>query len=113
METPSGNPYSQLKPKRKLPRQGQQLPPLPYVASTIEGSRAGEVFRETGTAMVEALQQLRRNLHRHPEIGLELPRTQKTVLNALEGLALEITLGHDLCSVAAVLRGCTRAWCIV
>ena len=108
METPSGNPYSQLKPKRKLPRQGQQLPPLPYVASTIEGRSAGEVFRETGTAMVEELQQLRRNLHRHPEIGLELPRTQKTVLNALEGLPLEITLGQDLSSVTAVLRGGKR-----
>lgn len=108
MESPSGNPYSQLKPKRKLPRQGQQLPPLPYVASTIEGRSAGEVFRETGTAMVEELQELRRTLHRHPEIGLELPRTQKAVLNALEGLPLEITLGQDLSSVTAVMRGGKR-----
>ena len=108
MESPSGSPYSQLKPKRKLPRQGQQLPPLPYVASTIEGRSAGEVFRETGTAMVEELQELRRTLHRYPEIGLELPRTQKAVLNALEGLPLEITLGQDLSSVTAVMRGGKR-----
>lgn len=108
MESPSGNPYSQLKPQRKLPRQGQKLPPLPYVASTIEGRSAGEVFRETGTAMVEELQELRRTLHRHPEIGLELPRTQKAVLNALEGLPLEITLGQDLSSVTAVMRGGKR-----
>lgn len=108
MESPSGNPYSQLKPKRKLPRQGQKLPPLPYVASTIEGRSAGEVFRETGTAMVEELQELRRTLHRYPEIGLELPRTQKAVLNALEGLPLEITLGQDLSSVTAVMRGGKR-----
>lgn len=108
MESPSGNPYSQLKPQRKLPRQGQKLPPLPYVASTIEGRSAGEVFRETGTAMVEELQELRRTLHRYPEIGLELPRTQKAVLNALEGLPLEITLGQDLSSVTAVMRGGKR-----
>ena len=116
MEKPVGNPYpietkplpGQFKQKRKLPRQGQQLPPLPFVSSTIEGRATGEVFRECGEGMLEELQDLRRNLHRHPEIGLELPRTQKTVLDALDGLPLEITLGQDLSSVTAVLRGGKR-----
>jgi hippurate hydrolase len=31
---------------------------------------------------------LRRRIHRHPEIGLTLPRTQQTVLEALDGLGL-------------------------
>src|SRR5262249_22019433 len=48
---------------------------------------------------------LRRELHRDPEIGLNLPRTQRRILDALEGLPLEITLGRDLSSVVAVLRG--------
>jgi amidohydrolase len=49
--------------------------------------------------------QLRRDLHRHPELGLDLPRTQEKVLAALADLPLEITLGKGLTSVGAVLRG--------
>ncbi len=48
---------------------------------------------------------LRRRLHRHPEIGLHLPVTQAAVLEALEGLDLEVTTGRSLSSVVAVLRG--------
>jgi hippurate hydrolase len=48
---------------------------------------------------------LRRAIHREPEIGLELPRTQEKVLAALDGLPLEITTGRALSSVTAVLRG--------
>lgn len=48
---------------------------------------------------------LRRELHQVPEIGLQLPETQKRVLAALDGLPLEITLGEQLTSVTAVLRG--------
>jgi len=48
---------------------------------------------------------LRRELHRHPEEGLELPLTQAAILKALDGLPLEITLGKATTSVTAVLRG--------
>ena len=48
---------------------------------------------------------LRHDLHRHPEIGLHLPRTQEKVLQALDGLPFEITLGKETTSVTAVLRG--------
>ncbi|MGO4342930.1 M20 family metallopeptidase [Pedococcus sp. 2YAF34] len=48
---------------------------------------------------------LRRELHQVPELGLELPLTQRLVLDALEGLDLEVTLGKGLSSVVAVLRG--------
>ncbi|GAA0357331.1 M20 family metallopeptidase [Actinoallomurus spadix] len=51
------------------------------------------------------LVRLRRALHREPELGLELPRTQEKVLAALDGLPLEIGLGRSLSSVTAVLRG--------
>nr|WP_202506621.1 M20 family metallopeptidase [Amycolatopsis rubida] len=49
--------------------------------------------------------QLRRELHREPEIGLDLPRTQERVLRELDGLGLEISTGTDTTSVTAVLRG--------
>jgi amidohydrolase len=48
---------------------------------------------------------LRRALHQVPEYDLELPKTQQLILGALEGLDLEITLGKELSSVTAVLRG--------
>jgi hippurate hydrolase len=49
--------------------------------------------------------QLRRRIHRHPELGLTLPRTQATVLEALDGLGLEIKTGTRTTSVVARLRG--------
>jgi len=51
------------------------------------------------------LARFRHELHREPEIGLTLPRTQEKVLKALDGLGYEITLGRDTTSVTAVLRG--------
>ncbi|GAA0239718.1 M20 family metallopeptidase [Cryptosporangium japonicum] len=48
---------------------------------------------------------LRRALHASPEVGLDLPRTQATILDALDGLGLEIARGRGLSSVTAVLRG--------
>ena len=48
---------------------------------------------------------LRRRLHREPEIGLHLPRTQEMVLEAFAGLPVEITTGKSTSSVVAVLRG--------
>jgi amidohydrolase len=57
------------------------------------------------TAISGELTELRRAIHREPEIGFELPRTQEKVLAALDGLPLEITTGHALTSVTAVLRG--------
>jgi amidohydrolase len=51
---------------------------------------------------------LRHKLHREPEIGLELPRTQERVLEALQGLPLEISTGTSSTSVTAVLRGAAR-----
>ena len=51
------------------------------------------------------LAELRQAIHREPEIGLDLPRTQEKVLLALGGLPLEISCGRELSSVTAVLRG--------
>ena len=48
---------------------------------------------------------LRRALHQVPEFDFDLPKSQQLILDALEGLPLEITLGKELSSVTAVLRG--------
>ncbi|HVH23083.1 MAG TPA: M20 family metallopeptidase [Pseudonocardia sp.] len=55
--------------------------------------------------MAGELTRLREALHREPEIGLRLPRTQERVLAELDGLPLEITRGTGTTSVTAVLRG--------
>ncbi len=48
---------------------------------------------------------LRRRLHRHPEIGLHLPETQRMVLEAFADLPVEVSTGTTTSSVVAVLRG--------
>ncbi|HEY3472596.1 MAG TPA: amidohydrolase, partial [Amycolatopsis sp.] len=48
---------------------------------------------------------LRRAVHRHPEQGLQLPRTQAAIRESLADLPLEITDGKATTSLTAVLRG--------
>ena len=50
---------------------------------------------------------LRRDLHAAPELGLDNPRTQALVLDALDGLPLEVRTGTGLTSVVADLVGAT------
>jgi amidohydrolase len=57
------------------------------------------------TAVTDDLIRMRRALHAIPEVGLNLPKTQALVLDALAGLGLDIVRGRALTSVAAVLRG--------
>jgi len=60
---------------------------------------------DEAVAISTELTELRRSIHAEPEIGLDLPLTQRKVLDALAGLPLEISLGQGLSSVTAVLRG--------
>ena len=61
--------------------------------------------RELAEGFREEIVGLRRALHQVPEYDLELPKSQQLILEALAGLPLEITLGKELSSVTAVLRG--------
>jgi amidohydrolase len=61
--------------------------------------------RDDAAAIAGELAELRRAIHREPELGLDLPLTQQKVLAALEGLPLEVRRGESLSSVTAVLRG--------
>lgn len=60
---------------------------------------------EHAVALAGELVALRRALHRHPEIGLRLPRTKAIVLEALRGLPVEVHEGESLDSVVGVIRG--------
>ncbi|RMI03704.1 M20 metallopeptidase family protein [Cellulomonas triticagri] len=62
-------------------------------------------LREDARAQLPEVAALRHALHRVPEIGLDLPRTQALVLEALAPLDLEVSTGTGLSSVVAVLRG--------
>lgn len=48
---------------------------------------------------------LRHEFHQSPEVGLHLPATQARLLRELEGLPLEVSLGEQVTSIVAVLRG--------
>jgi len=98
--TPAPSPGATLTPPRdERPRLTSQDP-----------ARGGDMtrsaaLREDAYAMHGELMQLRHELHRHPEVGLQLPWTQETVIGALDGLGLEVATGTALTSVTAVLRG--------
>jgi amidohydrolase len=62
-------------------------------------------LRADARELAPELARLRHTLHEHPEIGLDLPVTQRTVLDAIDGLGLEVTSGSGCSSVTAVLRG--------
>jgi hippurate hydrolase len=61
--------------------------------------------RDEAAQIAGQIAELRHAIHREPEIGLDLPKTQTKVLDALAGLPLEISTGRGLSSVTAVLRG--------
>jgi amidohydrolase len=56
-------------------------------------------------AQLHSVVELRRSIHREPELGLDLPLTQAKVLAALAGLPLELYQGRRSTSVMADLRG--------
>ncbi|WP_084499963.1 M20 metallopeptidase family protein [Brevibacterium album] len=79
--------------------------PAPADTSGAPASDVSASLTAEAAALLPQLQDLRRELHRIPETGLDLPQTQARVLAALEGLGLEVTTGTGTTSVVAVLRG--------
>jgi len=61
--------------------------------------------RDEAARIAGDIAELRHAIHREPEIGLDLPKTQQKVIAALDGLPLEVSTGRGLSSVTAVLRG--------
>ena len=63
-----------------------------------------EVLADAKAVLDETIQ-LRRRIHRCPETGLVLPRTQAAVLEAVEGLGFDVRTGTRTTSVVARLTG--------
>jgi hippurate hydrolase len=63
-----------------------------------------DLLAEAG-ALLDEVVALRRDVHRRPELGLDLPVTQARVLEALDGLPLTVTTGERLSSIVADLDG--------
>lgn len=58
---------------------------------------------DVARSLHDDLVELRRAIHREPELGLDLPKTQSKITEALTGLGLEMKLGESCSSVVADL----------
>jgi hippurate hydrolase len=65
----------------------------------------GSSLLTAARALLDDAIDLRRRLHRQPELGNDLPRTQEAVLDALDGLPLTLSTGDSVSSVVATLDG--------
>ena len=52
----------------------------------IRSMKTSEILADAKSILDDTIQ-LRRRIHRHPEVGLQVPRTQAAVLEALDGSA--------------------------
>ncbi|MFC9271845.1 M20 family metallopeptidase [Streptomyces zhihengii] len=94
--------HADARPPLAAPAPGPAEAPAPGPGP---GPAEATDFGPEARALHDDLVRLRHALHRDPELGLDLPRTRRRVLDALDGLPLEITTGTRLSSVTAVLRG--------
>ena len=85
---------------------GSDLPGSDLPGSDLPGSDLpGSDLLGEARALLPDTVALRRALHRHPEVGLQLPRTQRAVLAALADLGLPARTGTAVSSVVARLDG--------
>ena len=64
----------------------------------------GELLEQARALLPDAIA-MRRRIHMNPELGLELPETQQAVIEALEGLDLDVHTGGRTSAVVAELHG--------
>jgi amidohydrolase len=70
-----------------------------------EDTRALPDLLADARALLPELLEVRRRLHRRPEIGLSLPATQAVVVAELERMGLATRTGRAVSSVTAVIEG--------
>jgi len=85
-------------------RMGTILPYSPVVPSRAMATIQTSLLDEARGLLDDTIE-VRRRIHRHPEIGLTLPRTQQVVLDALAPLGLDVRTGSKTTSVTATLEG--------
>ncbi len=64
-----------------------------------------ETLREEAKDLHDETVRLRRQLHERPEMGNELPVTREIVLEAIDGLPLDVQLHETTSGIAAMLTG--------
>jgi amidohydrolase len=62
-------------------------------------------FFSESLALFESMRLMRRDFHRHPELGFQEARTSGIVAKALSELGLEVTAGIGKTGVVAMLEG--------
>jgi amidohydrolase len=80
----------------------------PSQSPSVSGLAADPRFTglvEAARALQPRTVALRRKIHKFPEQGLQVPRTQAAVVQALDGLGLHVMTGEKVGSVTAVLNG--------
>ena len=70
----------------------------------VETAQQSSLLSDAESLMPDVVA-VRRRLHRQPEIGLQLPRTQALIVEELERLGLEPKPGRAVSSVTAVVEG--------
>lgn len=82
------------------------MSPTPPTASVPTASSPLATVPAEARDLLDEVVDLRRDIHRHPELGLANPRTRDLIVAALDGLGLEVSVGDDeLTSVVADLAG--------
>ncbi len=66
---------------------------------------SGEQLRAEALEVLSDAVDLRRRIHRWPELGLDLPRTQQAVVDELVGIPVDVVVGSRISSVVATLEG--------
>lgn len=75
------------------------------MSATSVGGTASKGTATRDAEIVGDLVALRRTLHRIPEVGLELPMTQRALHHELAGLPVEVRQGDHLSSLTAIISG--------
>ena len=60
---------------------------------------------EEAADLLSAAVALRRDLHQHPEVGIELPRTRDRICEEIDNLGITVTKGVSTTSVIGLLEG--------
>jgi hippurate hydrolase len=72
-----------------------------------------EIWRSGAKELMPMVTALRREIHKHPELGLHLPETTRRAREALAGLDVEILEGKSTTSMMVTLRGAQQGPTII
>jgi hypothetical protein len=106
---PDGEARSLGRCPKRIPRVGRHGPLIGLVnggpMADSSTTHVHDALLEDAERQFDRAVSLRRRLHAHPELGLDLPRTQAAVLEELDDLGLDVSVGERTTSVTAVLAG--------